>query len=581
MSTSKERILARAAKLSSTKQALLEKRLRGEVESSSSSSTIVVRRFSVAPLPLSFGQQRLWFLQQLEPDNSFYNEHFAIQLIGLLEVAALKKSLNEIVKRHEVLRTTFEMCEGQPVQIIAPNLTFALPVVDLRQFSEARQRKEVQRLSLEQSQRPFDLVQGPLLRCSLLELSERNHVLLFTMHHIVYDGWSGSIFTHELSALYQAFSTGKSALLPDLPIQYSDFAVWQRHELQESKLAPQLSYWKQQLKNAPPLLQLPTDRPRPLVPSYRGARQSFLLPKDLIDALKVIGRKVEATLFMTLLTAFKILLYRYTGQEDIVVGSPTANRTRTEIEGLIGYFVNTLVMRTTLSGNLTFEELLGRVRQVMIDAYANQDVPFEKLVEELQPDRDINYNPLFQVSFILQNTPKVEFELPGLTLTPFEVESTKAVFDLRLDVVETDLGLEGFWEYNTDLFDASTVSRMRGHFEILLRAIAANPQQQVDQLPLLTEAEQYQLVEWNQTQTSYPKKACIHELFEAQVEKTPDAVAIVFEGQKLTYLELNQRANQLAHYLKKLKVKPEVLVGICVERSLEMVIALLGILKAG
>ncbi|MFG6101405.1 amino acid adenylation domain-containing protein [Leptothoe sp. EHU-05/26/07-4] len=580
MNTSKEEILARAAKLSPTKKALLEKRLRGEAESSSRSS-IVVRRFSVAPLPLSFGQQRLWFLQRLEPDNSFYNEHFAIRLIGLLDVAALEKSLNEVVKRHEVLRTTFEMFEGQPVQIIAPSQTFALPVIDLLQLPEAQQIKEVQKLSLEQSQRSFDLVQGPLLRCSLLALSERNHVLLFTMHHIVYDGWSGSIFTHELSSFYQAFSIGKSALLPELPIQYADFAIWQRHESQEAKLASQLSYWKQHLKNAPPLLQLPTDRPRPLIPSYRGARQSFLLPKEITDALKAIGRKVEATLFMTLLAAFKILLYRYTGQEDIVVGSPTANRTQAEIEGLIGCFVNTLVMRTAVSGNLTFETLLCRVRQVMIDAYANQDVPFEKLVEELQPDRNINYNPLFQVSFILQNTPKVEFELPGLTLTPFEVESTKAVFDLRLDVVETDSGLEGFWEYSTDLFDASTINRMRGHFEILLKAIAADPQQQVDQLPLLTESEQHQLVAWNQTQADYPKEACIHELFEAQVESTPDAIAIVFEEQTLTYLELNQRANRLAHYLKKLKVKPEVLVGICVERSLEMVIGLLGILKAG
>ncbi|NEO98539.1 MAG: amino acid adenylation domain-containing protein [Symploca sp. SIO2E9] len=533
-------------------------------------------------LPLSFAQQRLWFLQQLEPDNPFYNEYGAIQLTGILNVAALEQSLNEIVQRHEALRTTFKMLDGETFQTIAPSLILTLPVVDLCQLPEAEQEMEVQRLATDQNQGPFDLVQDSLLRWTLVQLSEQKHVLLFTIHHIVYDGWSAGVIIRELSALYETFSSGKPVSLPELPIQYADFAVWQRQELQGAKLESQLSYWKQQLNNAPPLLQLPTDRPRPPVQTYRGAKESFELPKSLTKALQAIGRKAEATLFMTLLAAFKVLFYRYSGQEDIIIGSPIANRNRAEIEGLIGCFVNTLVLRTDCSGNPTFEELLGRVRQVTMKAYEHQDLPFEKLVEELQPERDANYNPLFQVLFNLQNTPEVKLELPELTLTPFEVEHTRTLFDLRLDMTEIDSGLEGFWEYNTDLFDAARINRMMGHFQKLLEVIAANPQQRVDQLPLLSQSERHQLLtEWNDTAREYASDTCIHQLFEEQVEKTPDAVAVVFENQQLTYQQLNQRANQLAHHLQSLGVKPEVLVGICVERSLEMVVGLLGILKAG
>ncbi|NEO31127.1 MAG: amino acid adenylation domain-containing protein [Symploca sp. SIO3C6] len=533
-------------------------------------------------LPLSFAQQRLWFLQQLQPDSSFYNEYGALQLTGSLDIAAFEQSLNGIVRRHEAMCTTFKMVEGEPVQTIAPSLTLTLPVVDLCELPEAEQAKEVQRLSIEQSQRPFDLVQDPLFRFTLLQLNEQKYIWLYTIHHIVFDDWSVGVIIRELSDLYEAFSSGKPASLPELPIQYADFAVWQRQQLQGEKLKSQLSYWKQQLSNAPPLLQLPTDRPRPTVQTYRGAKLSFLLPKSLTEALKAIAQKAQATLFMILLSAFKLLLYRYSGQEDIIVSSAIANRNRAEIEGLIGFFVNVLLLRTDFSGNPTFEELLGQVRKVTIGAYANQDLPFEKLVEELQPERQVNYNPLFQVSFGLQNTPKVKFELPGLTLTPVEVEGTRALLDLRLDMTETDSGLESFWEYNIDLFDAATISRMSGNFQTLLEAIVENPQQRVSQLPLLSETEQHLLLrEWNQTIAPYPKDTCIHQLFEAQVEKTPDAVAVVFEEQQLTYRELNQRANQLAHYLNKLGVKPEILVGICVERSLEMIVGVLGILKAG
>jgi amino acid adenylation domain-containing protein len=581
MDISKEQILKQKSQLSPAKQKLLEKSLQGKFKSESELNLISRRSSTVIPA-LSFAQQRLWFLQQLEPDNSFYNEYGAIQLRGILQVAALERALNQIIQRHEVLRTTFNLVEEKPVQVIASKLTLAIPVIDLRQLDEAERQQEIQRLSIEQSQHPFDLVNGPLLRWMLLQISDQEHVLLFNIHHTVFDGWSEGLLVRELSALYQEFTTGKPASLPELPIQYADFAVWQREYLQGEKLESQLSYWKQQLENAPPLLQLPTDRPRPPVQTYRGAKLSFQLPKNLTQAIEAIAQKNEATLFMTLLAAFKVLLYRYTGQEDLVIGSYIANRNQAEIEELIGFFVNTLVLRTQFSGNPTFEELLCQVRKMMLGAYAHQDLPFEKLVEELQVERDPKYNPIFQVSFGLQNTPQVKFEPPELTVTPLAVEHTKALFDLRLDMTETDSGLEGFWEYNTDLFEGSTIERMSKHFQILLEAIVNNPQQRVSQLPLLTESERQQLlVEWNDTDREYSQDKCIHQLFEEQVEKTPDAIAVVFEEQQLTYRELNTRANQLAHYLCSLGVKPEVLVGICVERSVEMLIGLLGILKAG
>ena len=534
-------------------------------------------------IPLSFSQQRLWFLQQLEPANPFYNQSFAIQLLGDLDVASFEQSLNMIVQRHESLRTTFKVINGQAVQIIAPELKVGLSLINLKELSDVEKKAELQRLATEQYRSPFDLAQGPLIRWMLLKLRAQDYVLLITMHHIVIDGWSLiSVFMRELFALYQGFSTEKAVVLPELPIQYADFAVWQRQQLQGEKLESQLSYWKQQLSNAPPLLQLPTDRLRPSTQTYRGAKQSFRLSKRLNEALKAVAFKAESTLFMVLLAAFEVLLYRYSGQKDIIVGSAVANRNQAEVEGLIGCFVNPLVLRTDISGDPTFEELLDRVRKVMIGAFDNQDLPFEKLVEELQPARDANYNPLFQISFDFQNTPKEKFELPGLTLTPLELEHTRALFDLHLDIKGTASGLECFWEYSVDLFDAVRIRRMSGHFQTLLEAIASNPKQRVNQLPILTETEQYQLLEeWTQTRTDYPRDVCIQHLFEAQVAKTPDAVAVVFAEQQLTYRELSQRANQLARYLNTLGVRPEILVGICVERSLEMVIGVLGILKAG
>ncbi|AVH69220.1 non-ribosomal peptide synthetase [Nostoc sp. 'Lobaria pulmonaria (5183) cyanobiont'] len=533
-------------------------------------------------LPLSFAQQRLWFLDQIEPGTPLYNVPAAVRLKGSLNIAALEQSFNEIVRRHEALRTTFQTLDGQPVQLISPILTLALPILDWRQLRHDEREAEVQRLADKEAQRPFDLAKGPLLRVTLVRLDEAEYVALLTMHHIISDAWSTGILIRELSTLYEAFSTGQPSPLPELPIQYADFAAWQRQWLQGEVLNAQLSHWRKQLSGNLPILQLPTDYPRPRVQTFRGAGQSFSLPTDLTEALKALSQKEEVTLFMTLLAAFKTLLYRYTSQEDILVGSPIANRNRMETELLIGFFVNTLVLRTDLSGNPTFREFLRRVRQVTWDAYDHQDLPFEKLVEELQLERDLSYSPLFQVKFMLQNAPKVDLKLPGLTLSFLHSENSTAKLDLSLDMYETASGLMGVFEYNTDLFDGATINRMVEHFRSLLSGILKNPEQHISELLLLTEAEQHRLLlGWNDTQSLYPRDLCFHELFEAQVERSPDAVAVVFKDEQLTYRELNQRANQLSHHLQKLGVKPEVLVGICVERSLSMVIGVLAILKAG
>lgn len=535
-----------------------------------------------ADLPLSFAQQRLWFLDQMEPGNPLYNLPGAVRLKGSLNVAALEQSFNEIVRRHEALRTTFKTVDGQPVQAINPTLRLTLPILDWRQLSESEREAEVLRLADEERERPFDLANGPLLRITAVRLDEAVYVALLTMHHIVSDAWSTGIFVRELSTLYEAFSTGQPSPLPELPIQYADFAVWQRQWLQGEVLDTQLTYWKKQLSGNLPVLQLPTDHPRPRVQTFRGARRSFSLSTDLTEALKALSQKEEATLFMTLLAAFKTLLYRYTSQADILVGSPIANRNRTEVEGLIGFFVNTLVLRTDLSGNPTFRELLRRVRQVTWDAYDHQDLPFEKLVDELQPERDLSYSPLFQVKFMLENAPKVDLILSGLTLSSLHLENATAKLDLSLDMYQTASGLMGVFEYNTDLFEEATINQLVEHFRNVLSGIVNNPEQPLSELPLLTAAEQRQLlVEWNDTQIEYSQDQCFHQLFEAQVERTPDNVAVVCKKKQLTYRELNQRANRLAHYLQKLGVKPEVIVGICVARSPEMIVGVLGILKAG
>ncbi|MHC5816299.1 MAG: condensation domain-containing protein, partial [Nostoc sp.] len=456
--------------LSPVKRALFEKWMQGKF-----TDQVIPRRLQQNPVPLSFAQKRLWFLDQLHPGQSLYNEPYAFRFNGSLNKTALAQSLNEIVRRHEVLRTNFTIVDGQPFQVIAPTLALALPIVDLQLLPKDELEAEVQRLVTEEQARPFDLTNDPLVRVTLLQLDEAQYVLLFTMHHIVCDQWSFGVIIREIVALYEAFSVGKLSPLLELPIQYADFAVWQQHWLQGEVREAQLSYWKQQLSSTPNILELPTDRPRPPIQTDQGAKQSLVLSKPLTEALKTLSQQEKVTLFMMLLAAFQTLLYRYTGQDDIVVGTPISGRNRAEIEGLIGFFVNTLVMRTDLSGTPSFREILNRVREVALGAYTNQDLPFEQLVEKLQPERNLSQTPLFQVMFQLQNTLTTTLELPGLTLSPLEFDKETAKFDLTLSMVEVKQGLIGTLEYNIDLFNAATITQMLGHFQSLLEGIVVNP----------------------------------------------------------------------------------------------------------
>ncbi len=533
-------------------------------------------------LPLSFGQQRLWFLDKLAQGSSFYNISFAIRVGGNLDVAALEWSLKEIARRHEGLRTTFSSVDGQPVQIISDTISLTVPLIDLTELAEGQRDAAARRLAAEKSQSPFDLSHGPLYRATLLRFGAEEHVFLFTMHHIISDGWSIGVLIREFVTLYRAYIEGRPSPLSDLPFQYVDFASWQREWFQGEVLEKQLSYWKKQLEGCPPVLELPSDRPRPAVQTFRGADISMPMPKDLHKAVQNLSRQEGVTLYMTLLAAFQTLLHRYTGQNDICVGSAMAGRTHTETEGMIGFFVNTLVFRTDLGGDPSFRELLRRVRDVMLGAYTHKDLPFERLVEALQPARSTSHSPIFQVAFDLPNIPTQALQLPGLVIQPFKGESSTSKYDMHLFVIEGEDGLTAKVEYSTDLFDASTIRRMLQHFITLLESIVATPEHCVSALPLMTESETDQLlVGWNKTRVDYPAEKRLHRLFEAQVKRTPEAVALVFEEERLTYRELNERANQLAHHIRKLGVGPQVLVGICLERSLEMVVGILGVLKAG
>ncbi len=571
----------RIANLPPEKRALLELRLLERSEPVSSEPAIS-HRGTTGPCPVSFAQERLWFLDQLAPGRAVYNLPQAARLSGRVELEALQKALDEIVARHEALRTTFASVDGNPVQVVAESGSVPLKLIDMSGRPETVRADEIRHLLREESDRPFDLTRDLMLRATLLRESEREHVLLLTMHHIVSDGWSIGVLFRELAVLYDAFCRGKPSPLPELPIQYADYAIWQRESLQGEVLERQLAYWRAQLAGAPAVLQLPTDRPRPAVETFRGARQSVVLSKALRDSLQKLSTREGVTLYMTLLAAFQTLLSRYTGQEDIVVGSPIAGRNRTETEDLIGFFGNTLLMRTDLSGNTSFQELLRRVREVALGAYAHQDAPFEKLVEELQPARSLSHNPLFQVIFALQNTPQFALKFPGLTARWLPVDRGTSQSDLALFMADDTETLAYSLVYNTDLFDSATITRMVGHFQTLLESIVADPEQKLSKLRLLTDAERHQLlVEWNAGLTAQWKDQCVHQLFEAQAARMPDAVAVVFEDEALTYGELNRSANQLAHYLRRRGVGPDTAVGICMERSIEMVVGLLGILKAG
>ncbi len=529
-------------------------------------------------LPLSFAQRRMWFLNQLEPESAYYNIPIAMRLTGRLDTHALEKAINEVVRRHEVFRTTIGTEDGEPVQVINEAVHLALTVENISGEGEDRAVE----LAAEESAKPFDLSRGPLLRIRLLKLGPENFVALFTMHHIISDGWSMDVLVREVATLYKAFVENAPSPLIELPLQYADFAAWQQEWLRGSVLEDQLEYWKQQLSGAPTVLDLPTDKPRPAMQKFRGANAVFSVPGDVTEQLLALSRQEGATLFMTLLAAFNVLLHRYTGQNDILLGTPIANRNRAEIEGLIGFFVNTLVLRAQMESDQSFRSLLRQVRTTTLDAYAHQDLPFEMLVQELQPERDMSRSPLFQVMLVLQNAPSQAFELPGLTLSAFATPNRTAKFELMLTMVERADGLDGALEYDTDLFDATTIERMLDHFQTLLANIVAHPDQRLTEYSLLTAKETQQLlVEWNANSADYPRDACLHELIEAQAERTPHAVALISDDERLSYHELNCRANQLAHYLRERGVGPESIVGVLMERSNDLIATLLGVLKAG
>jgi amino acid adenylation domain-containing protein len=540
------------------------------------------RQFDSASFPLSFAQQRLWFLDNLEPGMPFYNMPLAVRLNGRLRVHLLERALSELVRRHEALRTSFPSVDGEPMQVIAPPQPLAIAIEDLSALAPAERDAEVRHRASREASISFDLEHGPLLHLKLLRLQEHDHVLLLTMHHIISDGWSMGIMVQELAALYTAFVKDAPSPLPELTVQYADFALWQRRWLTGPVLERQLSYWRSHLSGNLPVLSFPTDKPRPRLRSNHGAALPLALSTELSQQLKALCQQRGVTMFMLLLAAWQVLLSRYSGQEDICVGTPIANRNRAETEGLIGFFVNTLVMRTDLSGNPTFGEILERVREVCLGAYGHQDVPFEKLVEELEPEREMGRTPLFQTMMVLQNAPQGTLELPDLTLHSVSSSSEIANFDLTLSLSETEGGLYGELSYSTELYEAGSMRRLMQHFIVLLESMARDTGQRISEVRLLRGREREQvLVEWNETGMEYERERRIEELFEEQVERTPEAVALVFDDEQLTYRQLNQRANQLARFLREQGVKPETIVGLLLDRSADMIVSILAVLKAG
>ncbi len=532
-------------------------------------------------IPLSFSQQSLWFLAQMESDSSAYNMSEVLRLKGNLDAAALRFALEKIVERHEILRTSFKSIGGQPSQIVSGDVDFDFTNADLTNFPiEAREETALEIASKIAAQ-PFDLTRSPLLRLKLVKLDEAEHLLVVVFHHIISDGWSVGVFLKELSAFYKAKLGNSNPSLLQLPIQFSDYAVWQQKWLQTEQYNGQLDFWKRQLEGAPALLELPTDYARPAVQRYRGAQCTAFLSSDLTEKINALSRRQGVTLFMTLLSVWQLLLTRYSGQERLVVGTPIAGRTRAETENLIGFFVNTLALSGDLSGNPTFRELLKRTRERALEAYANQELPFEKLVEELNPERSLSYAPLFQVMFALQNAASNDENFADLQSSRVNLPSQTAKYDLSLDVFERDGELELELEYDTDLFAGETARQMLEHFCTILEAITRNPEQRLTDISLLTECERRRLlVEWNQNSVEV-SPVCLHHLIEAHAEKTPDAVAVVWKNERLSYGDLNRKANQLAHFLKKQGVKSESIVGVYLERSLETVVAILGVMKAG
>ncbi len=567
--------VTRLAALSPERRKLFEQRVRG------SASPIIPRRSPGDRLLLSFAQQRLWFLDQLVPGNPFYNIAGPIRMNFSLNVDVFRRSLNEIVRRHESLRTTFSVEDGVPVQVISPQLLLELPIIDLRAFPPDRREEEASKLASAEARTPFDLSKGPLIRAKLLQLDTQDFLFLLTIHHIVSDGWSTGIFFQELNVLYACFATGQPVPLRELPIQYADFALWQRGWIKGEVLEKQLSYWRERLTGIP-TLDLPTDHSRPSIPSFRGDNCPIAVPLEVMQRLKDLSGECEATLFMTLIAAFHALLHRYSGQDVIAVGSPVANRNRPDIEGLIGFFVNSLVLRADFEGNPAFRSLLAQVRETAIGAYANQDLPFEMLVEQLQPERDLSRNPLFQVIFQLMNAPTMGAQPSASSAPAVNLQVGTSKFDLNITMLETAEGLVGSFEFNTDLFDVSTIARMVAHYQTLLESVAANPLRSISELTILTPAERRQiLVDWNATEAAYPSERSLAELFEEQVVKQPQSIAVSFGKRELNYAELNTRANQIAWHLRSLGIGRGSHVGICVERSPEMIVGTVAVVKSG
>jgi amino acid adenylation domain-containing protein len=601
-------IAKRLAALSPENLALFRQRLRSRLKETAH-DRITPRPRDGKPFPLSFAQERLWFFDRLQPGIPIYNLSTSTTIPGTLNVEALERALFEMVRRHESLRTTFDAADGQPVQVIAPPSRIPLSIVDLTSgFADEGQRlARAQELAAEESMRPFDLARGPLIRVTLFRLGVEHHWLLLAMHHIVSDGWSLGVLMQELSLLYEAYAKGQPSPLKELPMQYADFAVWQREWLSGETLERELRYWREQLADAPTVLELPADRPRPPAQSFRGAAQMLHVRLPLLRQLKTLAQQTGSSLFMVLLAVFKVLLARYTGQRDVLVGTPIANRNRAELESLIGFFVNTLALRTRIDGRQSFSQLLGQVREATLSAYAHQDLPFEKLVEELQPDRRLSHHPLVQVMFIMQNDPtltRAARSTDGGGVSAQEVGTAGegadagvddadaagapavvhglSKLDLALSFTETPAGLFGVLEYSTDLFDDLRISRMIGHYKRLLEAVVADPDKSVAELPMLGEDERRQLlVDWNRTQAAHERSGCVHEMFAARAAQNPRATAVIDGTQEISYAELNARANRLARHLLKRGVRPETRVCIMLDGRFETIVAILAVLKAG
>jgi amino acid adenylation domain-containing protein len=573
-------LATRQARLSEAKRQLLEQRLRGKRRDDADAT--IAKRTSNEAIPLSSAQERLWFVEQLDPGNVSFNIPALLRLEGLLDVAALQNGLNEVVRRHEILRTTFEPQAGQPVQVIHAPAPVPLPLDDLSSLPAASREAEVMRIAAADATQPFELASGPLFRMRLVRLARERHVLILTVHHIVFDEWSVALFVRELIAYYIAATAGRQPSLPDLPIQYGDFAVWQRAWLKGSERQRLLDYWRQHLADAPRLLEMPTDRPRKAVQTFAGADAFVSFPHPTVDALKTLARTEDATLFMLLLAAWQLLLHRYTDQDQIVVCSGVASRDRRETELLIGCLTNIVVMRGDLTGNPGFRAVLRQARDVALGAFAHQALPFEELVHALHPDRDLSHPPFSQSMIVLLNAPTESLNVQGLRLTPIPLRTTTSQYDLLFHFWEDEQGLTGRLRYSTDLFDAATIERLLGHFKVLIEGILSDPEQRVDDLPMLTASERNQvLVTWNDTRTPFPHDACLHELMEARADEAPDHPAIVAGDEIVTYGELERRANRLAARLRQQGVSPGAAVAIAVRRSIDSVVGLLAILKAG